>query len=113
MRYCLFLLLFIVSCHDSPPPELKISAPELRSPRKNLVVTITGENRVYIKSREIPLVQIDSLLKQAIDSTRDQLFDSIVVVINADTATHYGIVFKVMRAAKKFGVKVVASVETN
>ncbi|HET6993738.1 MAG TPA: biopolymer transporter ExbD [Chitinophagaceae bacterium] len=114
MRCCILLLLLFVSCHDSPPPDvIKIKIPEAKPSRMNLVVTISNENKVYIKNREVPLAHLDSLLKQAIDSTRDLPMDSATVLLQVDTAAHYGVVFKVLRTAKSLGAKVVASVAGN
>jgi biopolymer transport protein ExbD len=110
MRYSLLLLLFFFSCRDCPPDVLHVKIPESHSPRKNVLVVITSTDKIYIKDKEVPLPQLDSILKIAIDSTRDRSFDSARVIINADTASHYGVVYNVSRAAKRIGAMVVINV---
>lgn len=78
---------------------------------KQLVVTVDGNDKIYIENSELPPEQLDSLLRIEIGKIRKNISDSITVVLNVDTASSYGIVFRVMRAAKKEGVKVVARVE--
>ncbi len=111
MRYGLLLLIFIVSCHDAPPPELNVNLPKSKVSPKNLVITISGDNKIYIQSKEASAVHLDSLLKQAMDSMRDQPLDTTVVVINADSAAAYGVVFNVMKIAKHYRGKVVTTVQ--
>jgi biopolymer transport protein ExbD len=78
---------------------------------KNLVVTVDENDKIYIGNSELPSEQLDSLLRIEISKIRKNVRDSITVILNVDTASSYGIVFRVMRAAKKEGAKVVARVE--
>jgi biopolymer transport protein ExbD len=52
---------------------------------------------------------LDSLIKMEVDKAR-KLVDTPSVVINADTISYYGEVFRVMQSAKRAGAKVVANV---
>jgi biopolymer transport protein ExbD len=116
MRVGLILLITVLLLQNCRCPEVKINPVEFpqghkSNPRKNLLVTTTATNKIYIGSKEIPFVQLDSVLKMEINDLKDHVMDTITVVINADTATNYGVVFSVMKSAKKIGARVVANVQ--
>ena len=69
-----------------------------------------GTKQYAIGSKKVPKEFFDSLLSQEIKKYRT-LRDTPVVVINADTSSFYGEVFRVMRIAKKDSAKVVARIE--
>jgi len=52
---------------------------------------------------------LDSFIKIEVDRAR-LVVDTPSVVINADTISYYGEVFRVMQSAKRAGAKVVANV---
>jgi len=78
---------------------------------KNIVIKVDENDKIDNGNSELPSEQLHSLLHIEINKVRKNISDSITVVLNVDTASSYGIVFRVMRAAKKEGVKVVARVE--
>jgi len=53
---------------------------------------------------------LDSFIKEAVTKMRN-VVDTPSVVINADTISYYGEVFRVMQSAKRAGAKVVANVK--
>jgi biopolymer transport protein ExbD len=111
MRYSLLLIVIFCSCQSSPSTEVKkINNPASHTPRKNLLVTATPEDKIYIYNREVQKPELDSVLQKEINNLMGQSRDTVTVVINADTATSYGLVFTIMKSAKRAGAKVVANV---
>jgi biopolymer transport protein ExbD len=77
--------------------------------KQNIVVSIDKDQKFYIGQKEIPTNLIDSFIKKEVDRVRLTV-DTPSVVINADTISYYGEVFRIMQAAKRAGAKVVANV---
>ena len=77
--------------------------------KQNIVVTIDKDQKFFIGQKEVPSILLDSFIKREVDRVR-LLIDTPSVVINADTISYYGEVFRVMQSAKKAGAKVVANV---
>jgi biopolymer transport protein ExbD len=108
MRF--FLLLFILSlfqqCRENNSNE---SLPERR--KKSINVTATADDKIFIGKKAVPLDHLDSILEVELIKLRDDIHDTVTVVIGADTATSYGLVFKIMNSAKRFKTKVVARID--
>ncbi len=77
--------------------------------KQNIVVSIDKDQKFYIGQKEVPLILIDSFIKKEVERVR-LIVDTPSVVINADTISYYGEVFRVMQSAKRAGAKVVANV---
>jgi biopolymer transport protein ExbD len=113
MRYCLFLFLVLAACHNSPPPDVKhvnIKESPINSKRRNIVVTVTGDNKVYVGNKELPGSGMDSVLGKEIQTMRQETGDSIAVVIHADTNSRYKTIFAIIQAAQRARAKVVVDV---
>lgn len=112
-RLTLFPLLlgFLVACDDPAPSQVPLRSLGKREFRTApILVTIDGDQQLYLHNHRIDTSLIDSFLLIEIRKQRE-LADTPVVVINADNAALYGNVFRIMQAAKRGGAKVVANVK--
>jgi len=92
-------------------PNVKLPEYPKSTKRKNIIISTTENDKIYIGIKEIPRSHLDSLLRMEVGKTQDNFMDTVTVVINADTNTHYKVVFDIIRSAKKAGAKVVANVK--
>ena len=111
----LFILLFffLIISTLANPNVIKVNNPKGTKDTKtkqHIVVSIDKDQNIYIGQRQIDPNNLDSLIKFEINKNRN-LVDTPSVVINADTSSYYGEVFRVMQSAKKAGAKVVANVK--
>lgn len=111
----LFILLFffLIISTLANPNVVKVNNPKGSKDTKakqNIVVSIDKDQNIYIAHRQVDANNLDSLLKFEVDKNRNTV-DTPSVVINADTSSYYGEVFRVMQSAKKAGAKVVANVK--
>lgn len=120
MRQAFILLLYTICLYSCKSPVEKnnpVEYPQLpvgtnaKTSKTNLVVTTTADNKIIIDGKELSNSDIDSVLKKKIDSLRKHFQDTVTIVINADTASNYGLVVSILRSAKKIGAKVVANVQ--
>ncbi len=110
----LFILLFffLIISTLANPNVIKVNNPKGTKDTKakqHVVVSIDKDQNIYIGQQKIDPSNLDSLLKFAVDKNRNMV-DTPSVVINADTASYYGEVFRVMQSAKRAGARVVANV---
>lgn len=109
----ILLLFFLIAATLANPNLVRVNNPrgtkDSRA-KQNIVVTVDRNNQFYIGQRAIGHGEIDSLLKAEIERIRASV-DTPSVVVNADTASFYGEVFRVMRVAKQNGAKVSALVK--
>jgi biopolymer transport protein ExbD len=100
----ILLMFFLIVSTAANPNVVKVHNPQGTKDvkaKQNIVVSI-GQ-------RKIDPLMFDSLLTLEIRRLRP-LVDTPTVVINADTSSFYGHVFRVMRIAKRDTAKVVANV---
>jgi biopolymer transport protein ExbD len=108
----ILLMFFLIISTMANPNVIKVNNPRGTKDTKakqNIVVSINKDQKFFIGQKEVPLAMLDSLIKMEVDKAR-KLVDTPSVVINADTISYYGEVFRVMQSAKKAGAKVVANV---
>ncbi len=114
MRLVMILtaIFFIHGCKPvvkKDPNPIKVEVPKgvtgNRSER-NIVIKTTAGNKLFVGDKELPLPELDSLLAIEVEKKRQSYHDTITIVIDADMATDYGVVFQIMRAAKKLRTKV-------
>jgi biopolymer transport protein ExbD len=74
------------------------------------MVSIDKDQHYFIGTTKIESAIFDSMLRKEIRKYR-AFVDTPTVVINADTSSFYGGVFRVMRIAKKDTAKVVARID--
>jgi biopolymer transport protein ExbD len=108
----ILLMFFLIISTMANPNVIKVNNPRGTKDTKakqNIVVSINKDQKFFIGQKEIPLELLDSMIKMEVDKAR-KLVDTPSVVINADTISYYGEVFRVMQSAKRAGAKVVANV---
>ena len=111
----LFILLFFFLIIEklANPNVIKVNNPKGTRDTKakqHIVVSVDKDQNIYIGQHKIDPNNLDSLIKFEVDKNRS-VVDTPSVVINADTASFYGEVFRVMQSAKRAGAKVVANVK--
>jgi biopolymer transport protein ExbD len=109
----ILLLFFLIVSTLANPNVVKVNNPKGKSDTKakqNIVVSIDKENKIYIGTREVPELMLDSAIKMEVDKAKLTI-DTPSVVVNADTVSYTGGFFKVLASAKKAGAKVVANVK--
>lgn len=109
----ILLLFFLIVSTVANPNIMRVNNPKGKGDSKSkqtIVVSIDKENRMYLGQKEINENLLDSLLKEEVTKAK-AFMDTPAVVINADTVSYSGSLFKVMVAAKRAGAKVVASVK--
>jgi len=109
----ILLMFFLIISTMANPNIVKVNNPSGTKDTKakqNIVVTIDKEQNFFIGQTKIDPAMLDSLLKKEILRLRP-LIDTPSVVINADTLSYYGEVYRIMQIAKRNKpVKVVANV---
>lgn len=109
----ILLMFFLIVATMANPNVVKVGLPRGTKDTKakqNIMVSIDNQQQFYINTKLIDHSTIDSALTQEIDRFRATV-DTPTVVINADTASYYGEVFRIMRLSKRAGAKVVANVK--
>lgn len=111
----LFILLFffLIISTMANPNVIKVNNPKGTKDTKtkqNIVVSIDKNQKVYLGQKPVDENNLDSLLKMEVAKYRTAI-DTPSVVINADTVSYYGQVFKIMQSAKRAGARVVANVK--
>jgi biopolymer transport protein ExbD len=110
----ILLMFFLIVATLANPNVVKVGLPKGTKDTKakqNIMVSIDKEQNYYIGASKVDHTQIDTLLLREIEKYRKTPLDTPTVVINADTASYYGEVFRIMRLSKKSGAKVVATVK--
>lgn len=110
----ILLMFFLIVATLANPNVVKVGIPRGSKDTKakqNIMVSIDKEQNYYIGAAKVDHAMIDTLLLREIDKYRKSPLDTPTVVINADTASYYGEVFRIMRLSKKSGAKVVATVK--
>ena len=87
---------------DLPPAA---EAEALSADEDQLVLTVTAEQKVFLGTSEIPLDRVSELL-----STNAKLQADKELLLHADHRLPYGVVVRVMAAAKKGGAESIAMV---
>jgi biopolymer transport protein ExbD len=108
----ILLMFFLIISTMANPNVVKVNNPRGSKDTKakqNIVVSIDKDQKFFIGQKEIPTNLIDSFIKKEVDRAKLSI-DTPSVVINADTISYYGEVFRIMQSAKRAGAKVVANV---
>ena len=111
----LFILLFffLIVSTLANPNIVKVNNPAGKKDTKakqNIVISIDKDQKVYLGQKQINMNMIDTILRAEVMKQRS-FIDTPSVVVNADTSSYYGEVFRVMQSAKRAGAKVVAIVK--
>jgi biopolymer transport protein ExbD len=109
----ILLMFFLIVATLANPNVVKVGLPRGSKDTKakqNIMVSIDKNQQYFIGTTKIPSSDFDSMLRKEIRKYR-AFVDTPTVVINADTSSFYGGVFRVMRIAKKDTAKVVARID--
>lgn len=111
----LFILLFffLIVSTLANPNIVKVNNPAGKKDTKakqNIVISIDKDQKLYLGQKLIDINMIDTILRAEVMKQRS-FVDTPSVVVNADTSSYYGEVFRVMQSAKRAGAKVVAIVK--
>jgi biopolymer transport protein ExbD len=109
----ILLMFFLMISTLANPNVIKMSVPRAKSDTKSkqsVVVSVGKDNSFYVGAKKIIPDSLESALRKYINEG-----DSIkpAVVINADSATQWGEVVKVMKVARKLGATTSATVSGN
>lgn len=109
----ILLMFFLIVSTLANPNVIKVNNPRGTKDTKakqNIVITIDQDQHFFMGQKAVDPAMLDTLLMAEVARLRP-LIDTPSVVINADAISYYGEVFRVMRAAKRAGAKVVANVK--
>jgi len=109
----ILLMFFLIVSTLANPNVIRVNNPRGTRDTKakqNIVISIDKDQNFYFGQKMIDPALLDTMIMAEVTRLRP-LIDTPSVVINADTISYYGEVFRVMRAAKKAGAKVVANVK--
>ncbi len=109
----ILLLFFLIASTLANPNLVRVNNPrgsKDTKARQNIIVSIDKNQQFYIGQAPVPAANVDTLLTEAINKAKLSV-DTPSVVVNADTGSYYGEVFRVMRIAKRNGAKVAALVK--
>ena len=109
----ILLMFFLITTTMANPNVKKVNNPHGTKDTKakqNIVVSIDKDQNFYIGQKPIAPAMLDSFIKEEVARMK-HIVDTPSVVINADTISYYGEVFRVMQSAKRAGAKVVANVK--
>ena len=110
----ILLMFFLIVATLANPNVVKVGIPRGAKDTKakqNIMVSIDKDQNFYLGATKVDPGMIDTLLLREINKHRKGPLDTPTVVINADTASYYGEVFRIMRISKKSGAKVTATVK--
>lgn len=103
----ILLLFFLIASTLANPNLKKVNNPkgtkDTRA-KQNIIVSIDKDNNFFIGTRPVESVMLDSMLAFQVEEARKKV-DTPSVIINADTASSYGNVFRVLNLAEKMKVK--------
>lgn len=109
----ILLLFFLIVSTLANPNVIRVNNPRGEKDTKakqNIVVSINKEQQIFLGQKPVDIALLDSMLKEEVLKVKS-FIDTPSVVINADTVSHYGEVFRIMQAAKRAGARVVANVK--
>jgi biopolymer transport protein ExbD len=109
----ILLMFFLITTTMANPNVVKVNNPRGTKDTKakqNIVVSINKDQQFFIGQQQVDPSMLDSFVRREVERMRATV-DTPSVVINADTISYYGEVFRVMQSAKRAGAKVVANVK--
>lgn len=106
----ILLLFFLIVSTLANPNVMKVGIPRGKSDTKakqTVVVSVDAAGQYYIGQKKISADELENSLRSILEKETDKPS----VVINVDTAAHYGDFFRILRVAKSLGANAVASVQ--
>ncbi|MET0391631.1 MAG: biopolymer transporter ExbD [Chitinophagaceae bacterium] len=109
----ILLMFFLITTTMANPNVVKVNNPHGTKDTKakqNIVISINKDQEFFIGQKKVNPASLDSLIVEEVTRLRATI-DTPSVVINADSISYYGEVFRVMQSAKRAGAKVAATVK--
>jgi biopolymer transport protein ExbD len=106
-------MFFLITTTMANPNVKKVNVPRGTKDTKakqNIVISVDKDQNYYLGQKMISYSTLDTLLKAEIERVKN-IVDTPTVVINADTLTYYGGVFKIIEIAGRNKAKVVTNVK--
>jgi biopolymer transport protein ExbD len=103
----ILLLFFLIASTLANPNLKKVNNPrgtKDTKARQTIVVSIDKDNNFFIGTNRVESAMLDSALALRVDEAKKKV-DTPSVIVNADTASSYGNVFRVLNLAEKLKVK--------
>lgn len=103
----ILLMFFLITTTMANPNVVKVNNPrgtkDTRA-KQNIVVSITKDQQFFVGQKPVESAMLDSFLIHEIQRAKATV-DTPSVVINADSVSYYGEVFRVMKLAKSAGAR--------
>ncbi|HEY2720250.1 MAG TPA: biopolymer transporter ExbD [Chitinophagaceae bacterium] len=109
----ILLMFFLITTTMANPNVVNVNNPRATKDTKakqHIVISIDKDQKFYLGQTPVDKNSLDSVLTMEIRKWRATV-DTPSVIINADTGTYYGEVFRVMRIAQRDSAKVAALVK--
>jgi biopolymer transport protein ExbD len=109
----ILLMFFLIVATMANPNVVPVNNPKGSKETKakqDIMVSINKDQDFFIGVKQVDASMIDSLLIMEINKYKG-LRDTPTVIINADSVSFYGEVYRIMRVAKRSGAKVAALVK--
>ena len=109
----ILLMFFLITTTMANPNVKKVNVPRGTKDTKakqNIVISVDKEQHYFMGQKMIDYAMLDTLLRAEIDRVKN-IVDTPTVVINADTMSYYGGVFKIIEIAGRNKAKVVTNVK--
>lgn len=101
----ILLMFFLLISTLANPNVIKTNLPKGKSDtkmRQSVTIGLDKDGHLFMGQLPISFAELDSVVKKEAEKVKP---DTLSIVIAADTASHYGDVFKIFYAAKKAGAK--------
>jgi biopolymer transport protein ExbD len=111
----ILLMFFLIVATLANPNVIKVGLGKAKKDTKahqDIMVSIDKEQQFFIGSTKVNVADIDTLLSREIRKFK-VIRDTPVVVMNADTSTYFGNVFKIRRIAKENAARLVERVDAH
>ncbi|MBL0181626.1 MAG: biopolymer transporter ExbD [Chitinophagaceae bacterium] len=108
----ILLMFFLLISTLANPNVVKVNNPKGKSDTRvnqNIMVSVTKDQKVFIGTKQVDMLYIDSLLKKEVELSR-KFVDTPTVVLSVDTIAYFGYAFRIMEAAKRAKAKLAATV---
>jgi biopolymer transport protein ExbD len=109
----ILLMFFLITTTMANPNVKKVNVPRGTKDTKakqNIVISVDKDQHYFMGQQMIDYAMLDTLLRTEIERVKN-IVDTPTVVINADTLSYYGGVFKIIEIAGRNKAKVVTNVK--
>jgi biopolymer transport protein ExbD len=110
----ILLMFFLIVATLANPNVVNVNNPKGTKDTKakqDITISIDKDQQFFLGTTRYAVTEIDSALAQEIRRFQSMGKDTPTVIINADSASFYGEVFRILRVSKTIGAKVAATVK--